>query len=439
MVGLRSRVSQWDLPIGSRMAILCILSCLLIPRGVELQLGTIMIDSSRVLLTLFCVMAAYQIYIGSVALRPMIADVLMLVHVGAVALSAVYHQGMSEGLENAIGVSVDMGLAYFVARAVVRNLVCYRYYVRVVLIVAAISAIFGLVEMFTGYSIIRAVYHSVFPKVIAVHLKNQRLGLYRATATFRADILFGLYCMLAFALAACVSARSLGMSRGLHKGCLALCVLGVFASLSSGPWLALALCISCLVYSRIMRQVRNRWTLLALVIVAGFVLLSIASNRGPIKLIINYLSFSPETGYIRLAMFESVWALVPDYWPLGWGWGTDWPRQEWYTWQSIDCYYAVLFVSSGIFPVAAIVGFLAYTWRRLSEGTFTYGGMTDEARGWILGTVCLFMAGITVHIFGNLTFAVYFLLGAGQSLVPPCRALHSSEGNSYESLLRHGF
>lgn len=410
------RFGRQELSTWSRAVILGLSSCLLIPRGVELQLGTIMIDSSRVLLTLFGLVAVNQLLSGTIRLRATPADLLMAIHVGIIGFSAIYHDGLGEGLEAAIAVFIDMGLAYFVARVFVRNLRSYRYFVRIALIIAAITAVFGLVEMVTGYSIVRAAYHALFPKVHSVHLVEQRLSLYRALATFRVEILFGLYCMTVFALAVCVNPYHLKFGPKLYKVCLILCVLGVFASLSSGPWLGLALCIFCLAYSQITRDIRSRWKLLLFGIVLSFLFLSIVSNRGPIKLVISYLAVVPQTGYGRLVMWECIWALVPEYWPLGWGWGSDWPRHEWYIWSSIDSFYGVLLVRSGIFPVLSIVGFLAYSWYRLSNVGVRNGLGACEARGWILATVCLFLVAINVHIFGNLVFATYFLLGAGQTL-----------------------
>jgi hypothetical protein len=402
-------------PVWSKAAILVLLSCLLIPRGVELQLGTIMIDSSRVALAVFSLMAFNKLLSGSIILHLTAADLFIFAHVGIVAVSAVYHEGFGEGLESAIAVLVDMGLAYFVARAAIRNLQCYRYCVRVVLVIAAVSAVFGVAEMFTGHSIVRAAYQAFFPKVGQVYLRTQRLGLYRATATFRADILFGLYCMTAFALSVCMKPYQLAMRPRIYKLCLLLCVLGVFASLSSGPWIAFGLCLLCLAYGWVMKGIRGRWKLLLFAVGAWLMFLSIVSNRGPVKLVIDYLTLNPLSGYVRLGMWESVWAMMPEYWPLGWGWKSGWPRLEWYIWESIDSFYAVLFVRSGIFAVLSIVSFLVYSWYRLSSYVGR-SGWAGEAKGWVLGTVCLFVTAITVDIFGNLVFATYFLLGAGQVL-----------------------
>ncbi len=397
------------------------MSCVLIPRGVDLQLGTIMISPSRFVLTMFSIMAVNQLLSGTVTIRTTPADWLMLTHVGIICFTAIYHVGFGAGLENAIATVTDMGLAYFVARVAVRNRDCYRYFVRIVLVIAAISAVFALVEMVTGYSIIRNAYHIFFPKVGHLHLYEQRLSLYRSLVTFRHWILFGLYCVLAFALSVHAKPYHLRMGSVFYKGCLVLCVAGVFASLSSGPWTAFLVCIFCLAYGRLMKNVRGRWKLLLLAACVGFLFVSIASNRGPLKVIASF-ALSPATAYGRIYMWEMVLALMPDYWLLGWGWDADWPRAEWFIWTSIDSYYAVWLVRSGVFSVLSIVAFLVYSWYRMSKVIGRKHFFASEARGWILATVALFIMGITVHIFGNLIFAVYFLLGAGQMLFDTCES-----------------
>lgn len=416
------RFGQKSLAAWSRAAILLSLSCVLIPRGVDLQLGTIMISPSRLVLTMFSIMAVNQLLSGTITIRTTPADWLMLTHVGIIALSAIYHGGFGEGLENAIATVTDMGMAYFVARVAVRNRDCYRYFVRVILVIAAISAVFALVEMVTGYSIIRNAYHIFFPKVGHLYLYEQRLSLYRSLATFGHWILFGLYCVLAFALSVHMKPCHLRMGKVFYIGCLVLCVAGVFASLSSGPWTAFFLCIFCLAYGRLMRDVHGRWKLLLVSAGIGFLLLSIVSNRGPLKIIAGF-SLSPATAYGRIYMWEMVLALMPDYWLLGWGWDADWPRAEWFIWTSIDSYYAVWLVRSGVFSVLSIVAFLVYSWYRISKVIGRKYFFTNEARGWILATVALFIMGITVHIFGNLIFAVYFLFGAGQMLFDTCESM----------------
>lgn len=427
------RFTWQALPGWSRAAILLSLSCVLMPRGVDLQLGTIMISPSRLVLTVFGIMAVNQLLSGAIMIRMTPADWLMLTHVGIICSTAIYHMGFGEGLENAIAIVTDMGLAYFVARVAIRNLDCYRYFVRIVLVIAAISAVFALVEMLTGYSIIRNAYHAFFPKVGLLRLYEQRLSLYRSPATFRHWILFGLYCVFAFSLSIYIKPYHLKMESAFHKACLVLCVAGVFASLSSGPWMAFGMCLFCLVYGRLMRNVGGRWKILLLAVGAGFLFLSVFSNRGPVRLAINYLTLDTGTGYIRIMMWQSVWALMYDYWLLGWGWGAGWPRQEYYIWSSVDSFYAVQLVRSGIFAALSIIAFFVYCWYRLSKIMNREQFAAGEAAGWILATACLAVTAITVDIFGNLVFATYFILGAGQVLFDTCKSIPPLKEDFYRT------
>ncbi len=405
-----SRFPRW-----SRAAILCILGCLLIPRGVELQLGSIMIDPSRVLLALFGCYAVSQLLAHPRLVRWNVADLLMLVHVGIIAFSAIYHDGFDEGLENCIATIVDMGLAYLVARAAVSRLASYHYCLRVLLFIAAVCGFFGIIESFTGHSLIRAAYQLVFPRVGDV-IYGQRLGLNRATGTFRVDILFGLFCMSVFALTALVPARRLGIRPITRRIGLALTLAGVFFSLSSGPWLGLMLSLFFFLYDHALRSERNRWKLLVGTALGLLTAASVASGRGPFKLVIDYLSLDPLSGYVRLAMYESVSKLVPDYWPLGWGWGDDWPRVEWYTWTSIDCFYADMFVKAGAIAVLAFVAFVVYSISSVGARPAEEQSVRPECRGWAVALTCLSIVIITVDIFGNFVFYAYFLAGAGQVL-----------------------
>lgn len=416
---VQHRTEPSSVPSLSRIVILLLSGCLLIPRGVEFQLGTIMINSSRILLSIFGIVVLSQWASGRIRIPWSWADWLMSTHVFIIVVAALYHEGLNEGLEIATGQTVlDMGVAYFLARAVIRDIPCYRYFVRITLFIVLISAIIGLSEMLTGYNVVRAIYHAFFPKVLYVHLGIQRLGLWRAYALFGTDILLGVFCMVAFALAWHVEPSALRMGRAFKKFCLLMCLVGVFSSLSSGPWLGLAVCAACLAYQRIMRGVQGRWAILFSVLGAMWLFLSVASNRGPIRIIICDLTLDPVTGYYRYDLWRCIWALMRDYWALGWGWKVDWPRAvEWINLPSIDSLYGVLLVQAGVFSVITLIGFLAYSLRRAYQYTNKDGEAANESSGWILAMVCLFLVATTVHIFGNLTFWTCFLFGAGQIFV----------------------
>ncbi len=402
----------------ARFAIVLVFAALLLPRGVEVQAGTVMINPLRIILSILGSVALLKVITGRASLTFTPADWLMGIHVGIIMASGFVHEGVDEGIEIAIATGVDMGLAYLVARVATEDLRSYHFFVRTALVIATISGVFGAIEMVSGYSLIRGLFIPFFPGVPYVYLENQRLSLYRATGTFPADILFGLYCMLSVGLAINLGANRLVMRRGTYRTCTLLALLGVFSSLSSGPWLALTLVFCMMIYDRILRTEPNRWWFLVLGLLAGWLTLGTLSNRGPIKLLVDYLTLNPDSGYIRMAMLECIWDLVPKFWALGWGWGNDWPRSvEWYKWNSIDCFYAVIFLRSGVFAVFALLSFLGYSWYRAGMTALRCPSMSREVKGWIMTTVAFSFGVFTVDVFGNFVVPVYAIFGAGQVLL----------------------
>jgi len=331
--------------------------CLLVPRGVDVPVGSILIDCPRVIFFGAALALAGKINAGVIRFSPIAADWLMLGHVALTALSGLYHQGLREGAEITMQVITDMGLPYFVARAAIDSIGCYRFYVRVLLTIAVICSAFALVEMVTGHSVVRQAYHLVFHRVTHLRLEEQRLGLYRSIATFRHWILFGVYCSTVFALAVHMTPESLGLSRIRYRWMLGSVLVGVFASLSSGPWIGILLCACLMLYGRVMKGVHGRWKLFGTASVIVFVGLTIVSNRGPIRLAMDYLTLDSQTAYVRWGMWESVIDLMPTHWPIGWGWNPDWPRLEWYIWTSMDSFYAVQLVRSGVIAVVFLLLF----------------------------------------------------------------------------------
>ena len=159
------RPRRMHVPLAARLAIAGVLGSLLLPRGADLQIGSILIDAPRVVLTCFSLIGLHKVLMQPGLIKWSIADLAIGVHVLLFAASAVFHVGSMDGLELAISVLIDMGAAYFVARVFVANRDCYSYYVRALLGVAAFLSVFGCIESLTGYSPLRGFLHMFFPRV----------------------------------------------------------------------------------------------------------------------------------------------------------------------------------------------------------------------------------------------------------------------------------
>lgn len=404
------------LPGWVKQAIVACVAIIFVPPGVALSLGSIRIDAARVVMPLVCLAILCNRSKWMPPVKWMWADYLMGGHILIMAFSALHHHG-SAGLNNALGVIADVGLAYLIGRILVRNISAYRYFLKVSLLAAGVLGGLAAIESVAGISLLRRAFRVAFKQVPYISLEGGRLSLYRASVSFQVSLLLGLYCAMIFALTIFLSHNKLDLKKWTYRLLIGFAIVGVFASLSSGSWGGMGICLLCLCYDRLSRGFNNRWKLLVAGTITLNLVLSVLSNRGPIKLAIGHLTLNSQTGYIRLAMWDAVNAIMKTHWFLGWGWGENWPRPEWYIWGSIDSFYAVWMVRSGVLSVMLFLGAVVYTWYRLCKGIAKTDHFLEETKSWILATVCLMIIAITVHMWGNLVTAVYMVLGLGPGLV----------------------
>jgi hypothetical protein len=131
---------------------------------------------------------------------------------------------------------------------------------------------------------------------------DPRMGLARAFGSFEHPILFGVFCSMAFATAWFVARRKLSPLRGwLLIGCI---VIASFVSLSAGAWLMLGLQIALAVMGPHHEGPAGPLGILDVAFVAVLVVVSLLSNRSPVKVFISYASFSLQSSYNRILIWE---------------------------------------------------------------------------------------------------------------------------------------
>ncbi len=131
-------------------------------------------------------------------------------------------------------------------------------------------------------------------------------------------------------------------------------ILGSFVSLSAGAWLMLGMQMALAGWDRVTRGLPGRWAILGMMFVAVLVVVSMLSNRSPIKVFISYASFSAQSSYNRILIWEYGTAEVARHPIFGLGLG-DWIRAPWMS-ASMDNFWLVVAVSlrpAGADPAAA--------------------------------------------------------------------------------------
>ena len=222
-------------------------------------------------------------------------------------------------LVNRAGAVFDMVLPYFAVRMIIKNKQQYFTLLKGILIVAAPLAIIGLYQCLTGNNPFGFLEQYNKWKLDMLHQPLARNGFYRADVTFSVSIMYGLF----FAMLGPVCAGVL-YSTKKHKMlcwiCLGLMGIGIFSSMSSGPWLAGLLSILFIVFY----YWRKYWkpALIIIILLCGFV--ELISNRHFYDVIGDF-TLNPATAWYRSRLISVTFfeGGMSGHWLLGFGYAVD--------------------------------------------------------------------------------------------------------------------
>ncbi len=315
--------------------------------------------------------------------------------------------GVTHGTDRVLfaGITVvELVGGYFAGRVLVRNVQDYNAVIRIILIAMICLLPFALVESMSGRMILPDLFRIAFDAPTRAASAYGRLGLERVYSVFGHPILFGLFCSMALAnvfylfagrptLALLAAVLTLGMS---------------FLALSSAPLLACAMQVGLLVWNRVMG---GRWLLLLVSAAITYVAVDVASNRTPITIIIETLTFNSGTGWIRIATNKFGWATVQANPIFGIGFNP-WPRPNWLT-ASVDNFWLVMAMRYGYVGLGLVVTSFLVHIILLSRASISKQNLKRcrTAYGIVLVGICFTL--VTVHIWDTMAAFVMFFVGAG--------------------------
>ena len=204
----------------------------------------------------------------------------------------------------------------------------------------------------------------------------------------------------------------------------ALALLGMiagstFLSLSAGPFVGLACQAGILAWDKITRGISLRWTALITMIAMVFFAVSLGSNRSPIKVFISYLTFSAQSSYNRILIFEYGSAEVMRNPFLGIGFG-DWIRPPWMS-DSMDNFWLVTAVRYGLPALVMLVAAIVALAVRQARATAGNRDLNRHRMAWLAIIIGFSVSGVTVHFFNALFAYFFFLIGTGSWIAQPGR------------------
>jgi hypothetical protein len=365
-------------------------------------LGDQRLSLTRLLLIALFVPLLVRLLVGQAGrLRPI--DILMMLFMAWIALTLLFHHGLERLPLAAITIVETFG-AYLIGRTLVRNAEDFRLLFRVVFWAMVFLAPFVFVELLTDRNLLQEISRKFVPTLTKGISSYGRLGLNRVMAGFEHPILYGLFCAIAFT-------PILALHRGSDLSRLALAVFVgfmTFASLSSAPLLAVAIQIGLLAWAWV---TGGRWWLLTGIIVAMYVTVDMLSNRTPITILINYISFDPATAWARVLIWRFGSAEMWSHPVFGIGLG-DWARPSWLT-ASVDNFWLLNGMRHGVVGVALLIAAVGSGLWAVMQAPGLAGDLARLRRAYVFSLVALYFTLCTVHVWGGTGSFVMLLIGAG--------------------------
>lgn len=333
-----------------------------------------------------------------------LSDILMGCYALWIVITLVYHHGMARFAYASIWATMLLG-GYMAGRLLIRNEQDYRRFIRYFLILLLILLPFALFELFTERMIIAEVLGKVFP----VTAKDYaiRNGLSRVQVVFPHSILFGFFCSIGFG-------NVLYIYRDQFLGRLArlALVIGMTTmSLSSAPLLSIGLQSIMAGWDKV---TRGKWMTLTVGAAAIYILLSLASNRGPVIILIEKLTFNPSTAWWRVYIWEyGVQNVMAN--PL-FGLGlNDWARPVWLA-STVDNFWLLTAMQAGIPAVGFLGAATAVTVFRIVRTKDLSAQARDVRTGYLVVLAGSAFTLSTVHVWDAMAVFMMFYFGAGSFL-----------------------
>ncbi|MCU0839450.1 MAG: hypothetical protein MUE49_12130 [Rhodospirillales bacterium] len=330
------------------------------------------------------------------------ADILMMAHVGLAVLALLINHGFDH-IEFAGMYVIETLGPYMLARCAVRSAADFRLIVWLALAMVVFMLPFTLYEADTGHRVLRNVFgHSLEGARI-----DKRLGLDRAFGPFEHPILYGNF--VASCLA--ITVYSLGRWGSRLIPSLAAAVVGAatFVSLSSGPLGTFMFQIYLMIWDKSTRGIRNRWGVLFALFVAAYIAIDILSNRNPFVVLSDYLTFSAETAYSRVLIYEFGTAEVWRHPLFGIGLN-EWQRPDFKS-DSFDAFWLLQTMRYGIPAGLCLIGAVFVLCFALGRRALP-PEVARYRKGWMISIVGLAVSGISVHFWGAVYGWLMFLLGS---------------------------
>lgn len=409
------------------LPVMLLIVAFMMPPETSVSLGSLRLSPYRVILIILVVPSLLHLLSGKAGPLNSV-DLAMLGHSLWCVLALGAYGGAEQAIESGGIYFVECFGAYAMGRRYIRNARDFQAVSVFIAVAVCVLLAFALPESVTHVHFLREGFRAVLGGP-SLPMIDPRMGLARAFGSFEHPILFGVFCSMAFGTAWYMARPAMPGLRGWLL--IAGIVVASFVSLSAGAWVMLGAQIALVGWDRVTKGLPGRWGVLIAAVVASLVVVSLLSNRSPVKVFIGYASFSAQSSYNRILIWEYGTAEVGRHPLLGIGLG-EWVRAPWMS-SSMDNFWLLNAVRYGL-PALILLAFAILS--ILLRSAFRKNASEEWARcrmAWITTIVGTAIAACTVHLWNN-TFGFYlFIVGAGAWLIERTPAELGGSLNDYDT------
>ncbi len=415
---------------GVPVPVACFLFAIMLPTAVSLNLGGLRLSAYRLVLLVMFVPMLSQL-LSNQRGRMHIFDGLVLAHCGWALLALIKWGGLAQGIESGGIYAIECAGAYLMGRLYIRSYEDFAAMTRAYVGLVLATLVFTVPEALTGNHILHDSLAAVFGGPKAAYIEP-RMGIERTFGPFDHPILYGVFSASAFSLAYFVIAeRKLSKFGNLSK--VAGVGLATFMSASGGPYVVLMAQMFVCTWERVLGAVQGRWAALFSFFAIVYFGIDLLSNRTPFHVFVEYLTFSKESAYNRILIFEYGTAEVARHPLFGIGLG-DWIRPVWMS-DSMDNFWLVTAVRYGLPALFLQVGLLfGIVWAVGQMPNFS-PAWRRARHAWAFTLFGISVAAATVHLWNALFVLFFFLIGTGAWMLDTSPREHRTKRHRPVTLL----
>ncbi|MFO6446928.1 O-antigen ligase family protein [Erythrobacter sp. NE805] len=268
--------------------------------------------------------------------------------------------GLEIGFVRAVGLVLDYGGSYFVARACIVTPNDLRRFLILIMPGLLYAGLIMAAESLSGHLLLRPAAASIFGNMTGFY-NGEATGEYTLKEEFRAGLLraFGPFDHPILGGTIMTGFLPLYYYSGLRGwpliGGVIAAFLGLF-SLSSAAFLGVMIMLAAFAVNRALPHIpKMSWWIVITLASLVLLVLHLVSTNG-IAQVIARLTFSPESAYYRVAIWEYGTENVKNNPLFGLGYLT-WERPSWMVAESVDAHFLLLAMRHGLLvPVVLLAG-----------------------------------------------------------------------------------